>query len=377
MAKYELHDQFLDMHGRIALGDRALIAIAAQVEVRSVLRASAELLSHGLDDVLIGSYARRVSIWPGKDVDVFARLMSETIHTLDPDVAYDMFGRALERFAREGRLTPQPRSYKIDYYPDRAPGADFIRAAAQQYEWARSRVDRVVRDVRQVAFEFSVDVVPAVKWDGHYGIPQTARIGPAGERQRTGEWHRTNPVELTEETKVRNRSPRIAGVGGYVRTVKTVRQVKSHHLNGTKPSSLFYEFVLHEGFKSGAITGLSWADLTASALRFIATRLTTVSVDPVRDPILGVPYTPQPSATDLATAQAVFQEQARRAQRAVAADSRCQAAIEWRSILGGNGRDTDVFWLPPGCRGDGLAIGGAAAANIASGGTRERSFGER
>lgn len=377
MAEHELHDQFLGMHGQIALGDRALIAIAAHVEVRSVLRASAELLSHGLDDVLIGSYARRVSIWPGKDVDVFGRLLNETIHTLGPEAAYDMFGRALEKFAREGRLTPQPRSYKIDYNPDRAPGADYIRAAAEQYQWARSRVDTVVRDLGQIAFEFSVDVVPTVKWDGHYGIPQTARIGPAGERQRTGEWHRTNPVGLTDETKVRNRSPRIAGVGAYLRTVKTVRQVKSHHLSGAKPSSLFYEFVLHEGFESGVITGASWADITASALQYIATRLTTVNVDPVRDPVLGAPYNPQPSGTDLTTAQAVFQDQARRAQRAVAADSRCQAAIEWRSIFGGNGKHTEVFWLPPGCRSDGLAIGGAAAANIASGGTRERSFGER
>lgn len=377
MAKHELHDQFLDMHGRIALGDRALIAIAAHVEVRSVLRASSELLGHGLDDVLIGSYARRVSIWPGKDVDVFGRLLNETIHTLGPDAAYDMFGRALDKFAREGRLTPQSRSYKIDYRPDRAPGVEYIRAAAEQYTWARDRVDRVVRDLRQVAFEFSVDVVPAVKWDEHYGIPQTARVGPVGERQRTGQWHQTDPVALDAETKIRNWSPRIAGTGAYVLVVKSVRQVKSHHLSGLKPSSLFYEFVLREGFKSGAITGTSWGGHPGSALRYIATRLTTIGVDPVRDPVLGVPYNPPPSATDLATARTVFQEQARRAQRAVTADSRCQAAIEWRAIFGGNGKRTHVFWLPPGCRGDGVAIGGVAAANLASGGTRERSFGGR
>lgn len=57
------------MQQNIALGDRAIVVIAAHVEVRSVLRASGELLAHGLDDVLIGSYARRVMNWPGKDVD--------------------------------------------------------------------------------------------------------------------------------------------------------------------------------------------------------------------------------------------------------------------------------------------------------------------
>jgi len=376
MAKNELNIEFLEMHRRIALGERALVAIAAHVEVRSVLRESAELVAHGLDDVLIGSYARRVSIWPGRDVDVLGRLLDETIHSLGPDAAYRLFERALAWFAAEGRLTLQPRSLKVDYRPGRTPGAEFVRAAASQYGWERDRVDAVIRNLPQLAFEFSVDVVPAVRWDEHYGIPEVARLPQSDTRYRTGHWRLTSPVQLTERTQARNRSPRIGGKGAYVRTVREIKQIKTEHLSGAKPNSLYYEFVLHEGFASGAITGASWADITASALSYIAGRLQTAESDPVCDPVLGEPYQPAPSAADLNAARAVFEGQAGRARRAVA-ESRCQAALEWRTVMGGNAAYDKVFPVPDGCRGTGELMGGAAAANLASGGTRERSFGDR
>lgn len=60
MAINPLHHEFIIKQRNIALGDRALVAIAAQVEVRSVLRAAPLVVAHRLDDVLIGSYARRV-----------------------------------------------------------------------------------------------------------------------------------------------------------------------------------------------------------------------------------------------------------------------------------------------------------------------------
>lgn len=362
------------MHRNVALGDRALVAIAAHVEVRAVLRASAELRAHGLDDVLIGSYARRVSNWPGKDVDVLGRLMEETVNTLFPDTAYGMFGRALQPFADQGRLVPQPRSFKVEFGPGRYPSAQFIRTAAQEYGWGAARVARAIAGLDRLGFEFSVDVVPAVRWDDHYGIPEVGLMVQTGERYRTGRWRLTSPVKLTEETQLRNRRPLVAGVGGFVRTVKAVKQVKSHHLAGTKPSALYHEFILHEGFDDGAVDGESWADLTSSALSYISGRLSDANARPVCDPILNSPYDPAPTAGELNEAGKVFDELARRARFALIAD-RCQAAIEWRYVFGGNGKLDRVFPLPAGCRSTGVEMG-AAAANVATGGTGERSFGD-
>lgn len=376
MATHDLHKEFETTQRRVALGDRALVAIAAHAEVRSVLRESADLRSHGLDDVLIGSYARRVSIWPGKDVDVFGRLSNETVQTMNSDTAYRLFETALQRFAHAGRLTAQPRSLKVDYTPDRTPQPQFIRAAARDYEWPTERVERVLRDLRNVAFEFSVDVVPAVAWGGHYGIPEIQQQTGTAQRYRTGRWRQTSPVELTERTRELNRAPLVHGRGAYVPTVRAVKQVKGTRLHGMKPSSLYYEFVLHEGFARGLITGASWADVTASALGYVAARLRTTDTDPVRDPVLQQPYAPVPSESDLAAARAVFDEATRQAQWALAAD-RCQAAIHWRAVFGGNAKHDDVFPLPPGCRGTGAAMGAVVAGNIAAGGTQEKTFGDR
>lgn len=91
---------------------------------------------------------------------MFGRLTHHDVSTITPDAAYGVFGMALQPFADQGRLKPQPRSYKIDYRPGRLPGEEFLRSAAAEYGWARQRVDRVVRELDQLAFEFSVDVVP-------------------------------------------------------------------------------------------------------------------------------------------------------------------------------------------------------------------------
>jgi hypothetical protein len=362
------------MHSNISLGDRALVAIAAHVEVRSVLNASDELRTHGLDDVLIGSYARRVSIWPGKDVDVFGRLTAHTTDSIDPGAGYRMFGRALRPFDEQGRLAPQPRSYKVEFGPGRYPSSTAIRAAASEYEWRPSRVERVIGSLGKLRFAFSVDVVPAVACGEHDAIPE---LGPAdawGIRQRTGRWCTTDPVALNDLTVVRNRDPRIAGVGVFVRLVKEIKQIKTVHLPDVKPAALFYEFVLHEGFEAGEITGASWADLTSSALSYIATRLATVEADPVCDPVLHESYRPVPPHGDVDRARDAFDRLARSARHAVTTDQRCQAAVEWRQVFGGNRQHDAVFPLPAGCRATGHAMG-AAAANTAVGGTAERSFG--
>jgi len=364
------------MHRTIALGDRALIAIAAHVEVRTELRRSRALMRRDLRDVLIGSYARKVAIWPGKDVDVFSRLMGETVESISPDHAYELFGTALRSFDAQGRLVPQPRSYKVEFGPGRYPSVEAFNAAARDREWDQTRVSRVIAKLDRLEFEFAVDVVPAVRWDDRYGIPQTARVGPDRARHRTGAWHLTDPVSLTDETWARNEKPRVAGVGAFVRTVKMLKQIKAHHLRDTKPSGLYYEFALHEGFVSGEIDGESWADIAASALTYVATRLQRVDADPVCDPALNLAYQPAPSHADLAHPQNLFDGLARRARRAISTERRCQAAIEWRHIFGSNAEHDHVFRLPAGCRETGHEMG-AAAANVATGGTAERSFGDR
>jgi hypothetical protein len=100
------------------------------------------------------------------------------------------------------------------------------------------------------------------------------------------------------------------------------------------------------------------------------------SYRPVCDPVLHEEYQPAPPTGDLASSITAFDDVARAAQRAVRASTRCQAAIEWRQVFGGNEQRDHVFPLPPGCRSTGAAMG-AAAVNIAAGGTAERTFGER
>lgn len=55
-------------------------------------------------------------------------------------------------------------------------GRRLHRAAAQQYEWARIRVDSVVRDLRQVVFEFPVDVGTTFRY------PSATRASSAVQR---------------------------------------------------------------------------------------------------------------------------------------------------------------------------------------------------
>ena len=377
MAVHHLTDPFLKAHSRISLGDRRKIAIAAHFEVRSVLRASHRLRDLGLKDVLIGSYARKVSIWPGKDVDVFGRLMRHTTETLAPATAYKAFEHSLRRYARQGRLTKQPRSLKVTFGPGHPPSIAAIRAAADERAWSRSDADRLVRARNRLLFDFSVDVVPAVVDGDHYGIPDLEHLS-GGQRYLSGGWKRTNPVAVTELTQRLNQAPLVGGVGAFVRVVKTLKQVKEHHLTGVKPSGLYYEFILHEGFASRSISGDSWADITANALGYIARRLGDAVRDPICDPVLGICYEPQPAADVLAHSRRKFENLARKAQRAITTSDRCQAAVEWRGVFGENGRrpHPHVFPVPAGCRADGVLMG-TAAVNVSTGGTQERSFGTR
>lgn len=370
----ELTDQFQQAQHWINLNARRRVAIAAHLEVRAVLRAAAVLARHGLDDVLIGSYPRNVTIWPGRDVDVFGKLTAESIESIRPGDAYQLFHDVLVS-AFDGRITPQPRSIKIDYRGGLLPERTFIKQAA--------RLLHETVDTGE-AFDFSVDVVPAVHFGDVWGIPtndpqQWTRTA-AAER-----WVRTNPEKLTELTQQLNGAIKVHGQGAYVPTVKAVRQIRSWHLGKLKPGGLYFELITHEGFASGAISAESWATITASALTYIAERLRTVTASPLCDPVLQQPYAPAPDQNAIAQAQIVFADLAGAARQALDLDA-CPAAATWRRIFGENSQaagggqsqqTAPIFDLPTNCREDGTLAKPLVAPNILRGTNEARGFGRR
>lgn len=380
MAQHDLTKQFQDMQWCINLGARRLVAVAAHLEVRTVLSRADVLASLRVQPRLIGSYARDVSIWPGKDVDLFG--LATEPGGLGPQDLYNRFGVALEDYRRAGRLRPQPRSFQIDFGDGagertRYPSREFIRTAAADYGLDDDLVDEAEAVIER-GFPFHVDVVPARPHGRHYQIPQTATVVLAtGERQRvlSGEWVDTDPLGLNDQTTRVNRLVTISGQGAYVPTVKAIKQFKSVHLRGVKPSSLFYEFILFEGFDARSISGDTWADVTTAAFEYLNARMATLDTSPVCDPVLGKPYAPLPSAEDRTSATAAVREALRSARRAVNATDRCTAALAWRSVFGGNGRREHVFPMPNGCDGSGTAYGAASA--VAAGlGSTSQSFGQ-
>jgi hypothetical protein len=223
-------------------------------------------------------------------------------------------------------------------------------------------------------FEFSVDVVPAVRWDNHWGIP-TRDQGLWLRTAPSERWVQTDPEALNDLTTLRNGDLLIAGQGAFVPTVKAVKQIRHAHLHQARPGGLFYEFMLHEGFRSGRVRGQSWADVTASALTFLATRISDAGTNPVCDPALERPYLPTPNAADLERAASKFEELATLANAALR-DDKCPAAAKWRAIFGGNGNgDEAVFPLPAGCRADGGVMIPAVAPNVLDGSDEARGFG--
>ncbi len=119
------------------------------------------------------------------------------------------------------------------------------------------------------------------------------------------------------------------GQGAYVPTVKLVRQTRRHHLADRKPRGLYFELETYWAFEGG-VTGTTFAEIFASTLERIATRLETGVV--INDPALAREYNPAPESADLEHAAAIFRDVATKAALALAAD-RCEAARLWREIL--------------------------------------------
>src|SRR5262249_47745953 len=125
----------------------------AHHEVREVLERDVELRGLGVDTILIGSYAREVSIRRMKDVDVFSKLLSLP-PAVGPRDLLKTFSKILIRGFTPDRVKPQDRSFKVNF-PD---------------------------------FDLEVDVVPARPWSRHWQIPDRTEHG--------GEWQETNPERL-------------------------------------------------------------------------------------------------------------------------------------------------------------------------------------
>ena len=99
-------------------------AAEAHAEVSEVLTGDAKLQKLGISPVLIGSYAREVSIRRVKDVDVCGRLTAAA-DTLGPGRAMDLFEEALiDEYG--DRVERQHRSFKggvPGLRPERGRGA--------------------------------------------------------------------------------------------------------------------------------------------------------------------------------------------------------------------------------------------------------------
>lgn len=299
-------------------------AVEAHREIREVLAKDERLVALGADPVLIGSYARRTGIYPGKDVDVFVRLMKLSTDE-HPKVAYDAVLKPL-RGEYGDRVTEQPRSVKVDFEPT-GPG----------------KPDG-----------FSVDVVPAVPLGEEWAlpVPDPKDWAAAGEA-----WVPTNPTNLTDLSVKRNEQPKVGEQGAYKPAVKMVRQIRKYHLGDAKPGGLYFELLTYRVFERWTLPTGSWAELLPGVLDGLASLLEGGHqlVNPADDRV----YEPAPSFEQRTAASETFRKLSDVAGKALEAD-RCMAAKYWREIFGTNDRG-DVFPLPEGCTIDGKAMASVSA----------------
>lgn len=306
-------------------------AIAAHTEIRELLEGDAHLCALGIDTVLIGSYARRTGIYPGKDVDVFVKL-TKLDTTADPHEVFDAVQRVLVAHYGD-RAEPQRRSVKVTFDKD----------------------------------GFSVDAVPAVRLGERWALPNH---DPARWQDPGGRWIETDPEKMKTLTEERNEALKIGGRGAYVPTVKMLRQSRREHLGDAKPGGFYFEVMAYWVFKADGISGGSFAEVLAATLRAVHRRL--ASGDELVNPVLDQPFAPAPEPHERAAAAAAFDRLASDAERALTS-SRCRAAAIWRAIFGSNDRGP-CFPLPDGCDEHGNQIAAVSAVS-ARGSGEARGFG--
>ncbi len=305
--------------------------IEAHKEIRELLEADEQLSELGVDTILIGSYVRHTGIYPGKDVDVFVKL-TELDTSADPAEVFTAVQRVLK--AEYGsRAEPQHRSVKIAFDDD----------------------------------GFAVDAVPAVRLGRRWALPNhdPDKWGNPDER-----WIETDPEKMTSLTTERNKTPKVGERGAYVPTVKLMRQTRRYHIGDDKPGGLYFEILTYWAFKDGKISGSSFAEIFASALRVVATRLSDAT--PLINPALDAPYEPAPEDSERRAVATTFDRLATKAEEALTVD-KCAAAVLWREIIGKNDRG-ECFPLPPGCDATGKAISSITSVS-ARGSAEAHGFG--
>lgn len=308
-----LPTHFEDALQRIEVG-RNQLARNAHLDVRRTIERSAVLKARGVDTVLIGSYARDTSIYPGKDVDVFCKMTKLDTATSPKEVYETLYKELLGQYGKD-RIDPQRRSVKVKFIFEKEED------------------------------EFWVDAVPAVRSGGIWAIPtanQELWTSPKAPKR----WLETDPEQLMRLTTEANRHPTVNDRGAYVPTVKLIKQIREHHVGGKGPGGLYHEIMTYWAFQEG-VEGECFAEILAAVLQSIAKQIVKAASEPVVDPVLERSFDPLPTAGELLTTGKIMADLAKEAEKALQLD-RCGAAVRWRKIIGRNGRGW-CFTLPDGC----------------------------
>lgn len=300
-------------------------AATAHAEVSKVLRADTQLQKVGVSPVLIGSYARNVSIKRVKDVDVFGRLENAD-ESLSADAALDLFEEVLIEGFGEDRVDRQHRSFKVAF-PD---------------------------------FKLTVDAVPARRCGEHWEIPsRPVESEPA-------EWVETNPLFLNDLTSDTNATFTLNDKGIYVPVVKLVRQTRRAWL-GKQPGGFFFEVMTYWAFTNNQPSASSIAEYLTLALEAIAAMLPEVADSGLDDATLpGNKITTKATRADLDAATEKITEAAKLARDALNDEDDCSSAVKWRKLLGKISEGEDVFPLPSYCSTDGTRKSTAAVTRGAT-----------